>query len=222
MKLISGLLCFAALLPAQMKRDEILAIAQLAYIYAYPMVLMEETRAGGGLNRLNHRPAYLEPENRQVIRPNADTLYSSSWIDLSTEPVVIKVPDSRGRYYLMHFLDDWTETFSVPGKRTTGTGEQWMVMVGLGWNGALPDKPVRIDAPTNIVWLIGRTQTNGAPDYESVRGFQREMRMMPLSAHPDGVAPALPAPAAGQSASPRRCGFARWMRERFSPGLPKP
>ena len=202
MKLIIGLLCFAALLPAQMKSDEIRAIAQRAYIYAYPMVLMEETRAGAGLNRLNHAQAYPEPESRQVIRPNADTLYSSSWIDLSTEPVVIKVPDSGGRYYLMQFLDDWTETFSVPGKRTTGTGEQWMILVGPGWKGVLPEKTVRIDAPTNIVWLIGRTQTNGLADYENVHAFQREMRMMPLSAYPDGAAPARPAPVAGQPASP--------------------
>jgi hypothetical protein len=188
---------------------EIREIAQKAYVFAYPLVLMEFTRrnavehptslGSAETNQFTHAPAFPDSRFRQVVRPNADTLYSSSWLDLSKEPLLLHVPDTHGRYYLMHFLDAWTETFSVPGKRTTGTSEGWFVMVGPGWTGKLPARVQRIDAPTNMVWLIGRTQTNNASDYDNVHALQRGYVLMPLSLYPDGprAARARP-PAAGQ------------------------
>src|SRR5215813_8128913 len=147
-------------------------LAQRAYIYAYPLVLMETTRGVMPVNRFTHIPQFPRPDSRQVIRPNADTLYSSAWLDLSQEPILIHVPDSGGRFYLLQFMDAWTETFANPGKRTTGTGEQWCAITGPNWAGELPEHVTRFDAPTNIVWLLGRTQTNSAADYANVRAFQ--------------------------------------------------
>jgi len=191
--LAAGLLPVHAQAPSP---DEVRAIAQRAYIFAYPMVLMEYTRRnavgpnGAGANRLAHAQTFPLAGPGNVIRPNADTLYSSSWLDLSDEPVMLHVPDTHGRYYLMQFMDAWTETFSVPGKRTTGTDEGWFAIVGPGWAGHhLPDGAQRIDAPTNMVWLIGRTQTNGPSDYDNVHAIQRGYRLMPLSRYPDGVPP---------------------------------
>jgi hypothetical protein len=92
----------------------------------------------------------------------------------------------------MQFMDAWTETFDVPGKRTTGTGERWFAICGPGWKGTLPERATRIDAPTNMVWLLGRTQTNVASDYENVRAIQRGYVLMPLSLYPDGPKPAEP------------------------------
>jgi hypothetical protein len=66
------------------------------------------------------------PGIRQIVRPNADTLYSTAWLDLAQEPILIHVPDSDGRFYLLQFMDAWTETFADPGKRTTGTAEAWL------------------------------------------------------------------------------------------------
>jgi hypothetical protein len=108
------------------------------------MVLMEYTRRnavgpdGARANMLLNVAAFPAAGVGNVIRPNADTLYSSAWIDLSKEPVMLHVPDTHGRYYLMQFMDAWTETFSVPGKRTTGTDEGWFAIVGPGWSGRLP------------------------------------------------------------------------------------
>jgi hypothetical protein len=83
-------------------------------------------------------------------------------------------------------MDAWTETFADPGKRTTGSAEAWLAIVGPNWKGNLPEHVTRLDAPTNLVWLLARTQTNGASDYDNVHAFQRGMRMMPLSAYPNG------------------------------------
>jgi hypothetical protein len=166
---------------------EIRAIAERAYIYAYPMVLMEYTRRNAPFaNQFANAQTFPDAKFRAVIRPNADTLYSSAWLDLSKEPLVLKVPDTHDRYYLMQFMDAWTETFSVPGKRTTGTGEKWFAIAGPNWNGRLPANAERIDSPTNMVWLLGRTQTNGPSDYENVHAIQRGYVLMPLSLYPDG------------------------------------
>jgi hypothetical protein len=175
------------MLNAQITPAEAREIAQRAYLYAYPLVLMEATRGEMPVNRFTHVPQFPRPDSRQVIRPNADTLYSTAWLDLSREPILIHVPDSGGRFYLLQFMDAWTETFADPGKRTTGTGEQWFAIVGPHWTGNLPEHVTRSDSPTNMVWLLGRTQTNGISDYDNVHAFQQGMRMMPLSECPGGV-----------------------------------
>jgi hypothetical protein len=136
------------------------------------------------INHLTHVAAFPDASFRLIVRPNADTLYSTSWLDVSKEPMLLHVPDSGGRFYLLQFMDAWTETFADPGKRTTGTGEGWFAIVGPGWSGKLPDDVIRLDAPTNHVWLLGRTQTNGASDYDRVHVFQQGMRLVPLSEFP--------------------------------------
>jgi hypothetical protein len=157
---------------------------ELAYIYAYPLVVMEATGAAMPLNHLTHVAEFPDANFRLIVRPNADTLYSTAWLDVSKEPLLLHVPDSGGRFYLLQFMDAWTETFADPGKRTTGTSEAWYAIVGPGWSGSLPDHVVRLDAPTNHVWLLGRTQTNGASDYDNVHTFQHGMRLVPLSEYP--------------------------------------
>ena len=184
----AAVVSISAIAAAQPSPEEIRTIAERGYIFAYPIVLMEYTRraamergtlgAPGGPNQFTHAQQFPDDRFHQVIRPNADTLYSSSWIDLSKEPVLLHVPDTHDRYYLMQFMDAWTETFSVPGKRSTGTGEGWFAIVGPNWKGTLPERAQRIDAPTNMVWLIGRTQTNGASDYENVHAIQRGYQLM--------------------------------------------
>lgn len=164
--------------------SEVKAIAEGAYIYAYPLVLLEETMAALPVNSLIHVSAFPDAKFRLIVRPNADTLYTNAWLDLSKEPVLLHVPDSGGRFYLLQFMDAWTETFADPGKRTTGTGEAWFAIVGPGWSGQLPEHVTRLDAPTNQVWLLGRTQTNGSSDYDNVHTFQHGMSLLPLSEFP--------------------------------------
>jgi len=186
MRLLVTPLLAAATLHGQNTPAGLRDIAERAYIYAYPLVLLEATRGAQSVNQFTHVPQFPRPDIRQIVRPNADTLYSTAWLDLAKEPILIHVPDSGGRFYLLQFMDAWTETFADPGKRTTGTTEAWFAVVGPNWKGTLPEHVTRLDAPTNIGWLLGRTQTNGASDYDNVHAFQRGMRMMPLSAYPNG------------------------------------
>ena len=105
-------------------------IAEEVYLYAYPLVLLDETMRGLPSNHLMHVSAFPDASFRFIVRPNADTLYTNAWIDVSAEPILLHVPDSGGRFYLLQFMDAWTETFADQGKRTTGTSEAWFALVG--------------------------------------------------------------------------------------------
>lgn len=168
-------------------------LSREAYVYLYPLVTMEISRrqatnleAGvrpgfGPANTFNHLRSFPDADFRAVVRPNFDTLYANAWLDLTEGPVLLHAPDTDDRYYMLPFLDMWTDVFATVGKRTTGTGEQDYVIVGPDFEGDLPaDVPV-IHAPTPYVWIIGRIQTNGPADYAAVAAVQDGMTLTPLA-----------------------------------------
>jgi hypothetical protein len=173
--------------------QEAFEIGVEAYTYLYPLVLMDTTRrqavnveAGktigrGPVNTFTHVPIFPPADFRHVVRPNFDTLYSIAWLDLTKEPMVVAVPDTQDRYYMLEMLDMWTDVFACPGKRTTGTGAGQFAIAPPGWQGRLPGDVQRIDAPTPFVWIIGRTQTNGTKDYQAVHKVQAGYTITPLS-----------------------------------------
>jgi hypothetical protein len=168
-------------------------IAVEAYLYLYPLVMMDvtrrqmtnaeaNTRVGfGPMNTFIHMRAFPPPEFRAVPWANFDTLYSLAWLDLTIEPLILSVPDTAGRFYLLPVQDMWTDAFAVPGKRTTGTGAAHFALMAPGWRGQLPAGIGRITAPTPVVWIIGRTQTNGSEDYPVVHRIQDGFTVTPLS-----------------------------------------
>jgi hypothetical protein len=163
-----------------------------AYIYAYPMIMMEITRRVGTnveaprgpfapMNQFAHLRVFPDHTFKEVVRPNADTLYSVVWFDVSKEPQVLSVSDTGGRYYMLPMLDMWTDVIAAPGSRTSGTKAANFAIVGPRWQGDLPDGVERVRSPTNVGWIIGRTQTNGTADYENVHGIQDGYKLTPLS-----------------------------------------
>jgi hypothetical protein len=180
--------------PAQaITEDEAHSIGVNAYLYFYPLVTMDITRKqlsnqepgpgslGGPMNRFANIQAFPAADMRVVVRPNFDTLYSSGWLDLTKEPVVVSAPDTGGRYYLLPMLDMWTDVFASPGWRTTGTGAGNFLVTPPGWSGSVPAEFTRIDAPTPYVWIIGRTKTDGPADYDAVHKIQEGYKITPLS-----------------------------------------
>jgi hypothetical protein len=144
------------------------------------------TFARAPMNQFANVPAFPDATFTDVTRPNVDTLYSLMWFDVSQEPLLISVPDSGGRFYLLQMCDMWTDVFDSPGKRTTGTIAQVLAIAGPDWQGQLPAEATPIHCPTGIGWIIGRTQTNGKADYEAVRKFQAGLKCHP--AQPMGEA----------------------------------
>ena len=182
--------------------EEAYAIGVDAYLYFYPIVTMDITRKQisniepgkgfcGPMNTFVNLSEYPPADMKTVVRPNFDTLYSSAWLDLTKEPMIVSVPDTGGRYYLLPMLDMWTDVFASPGWRTTGTGGGDFIIVPPGWRPDLRDRLIekfnlpketqRIDAPTPYVWIIGRTKTDGPQDYEAVHKIQAGYKITPLS-----------------------------------------
>ena len=171
--------------PALPPDEEAREIAVDTFIYGYPLVLMEMSRRSmldTPMNRFSHRAAFPDASITDVVRPNADILHSSLWFDVLRDPLLISVPDSRGRYYLLPMLDMWTDVFAVPGARTTGTGPQIIALVGPRWQGALPEGVQLIRSPTAMGWIVGRTQTKDAEDHDLVHHFQDGLRAVSLGA----------------------------------------
>jgi hypothetical protein len=188
---------------AAISEPEAHAIGVEAYLYFYPLVTMELTRqqltniepgkepGHGPMNSFANIPEFPSADFKGVVRPNFDTLYSIAWLDLTKEPMIVSVPDTGGRYYLMPMLDMWTDAFAAPGWRTTGTQAGHFLVVPPGWRLDLRDKFVekfklpketqRVEAPTPYVWIIGRTKTDGPPDYDAVHKTQAGFKIAPLS-----------------------------------------
>jgi len=177
-------------------------VAQDAYIYGYPLVTMEMTRriitnvasvvgTRGPMGQLIKLRQYPDASFRDVTAPNADTLYTSAFIDVGKEPWVLGIPDMKDRYYLFPMLDGWTDVFQVPGKRTTGTGAQTYAITGPGWKGTLPTGVKEYKSPTSIVWILGRIYCTGTPeDYAAVHALQDQCTLVPLSAYGKPYTPA--------------------------------
>jgi len=185
----------AKALEALAKEKEAQEAAIDAYIYAYPLVTMEMTRrvmtnvanaeaTRAPMGQFVRARNYPDASYKDVTAPNADTLYTTTWIDVSKEPWILSVPDMKGRYFLFPMLDGWTNVFQDPGKRTTGTKAQKYAITGPGWSGALPEGVTEYKSATGLVWILGRIYCTGTPDdYKAVHALQDQVSVVPLSAY---------------------------------------
>ena len=170
-------------------------LATDAYIYGYPLVTMEMTRrvitnvarpegTKAPMGHIIKLRQYPDASFRDVTAPNADTLYTTAFVDVGKEPWVLSIPDMKGRYALFPMLDGWTDVFQVPGKRTTGTNAQTYAITGPGWKGTLPPGVREYKSPTSIVWILGRIYCTGTPeDYKAVHELQDQCKLVPLSSY---------------------------------------
>lgn len=184
------------------KEHEAKDIGIEAYEYAYPLVTMELTRrvstnvaapegSKAPMTQFAKLRGYPAVDDHTVTAPNADTLYTIVWLDVSKEPCIISAPDMKGRFFLLPILDGWTTVFADPGKRTTGTGAQKFAITGPGWTGTLPAGVTEYKSPTGMVWLLGRIYCTGTPDdYKAVHALQDQMSAVPLSSYGKSFTPA--------------------------------
>ncbi|WP_413582553.1 DUF1254 domain-containing protein [Bdellovibrio sp. HCB288] len=178
---------------------DIQKMTEQAYIYAYPLVLMGISRdvmtatprasqSRAPLNQISNKRSFPDANFTDVVSPNADTLYSSAWLDLSEEPMVLSIPDAGKRYYMMPLLSAWTDVFASPGSRTTGYKKGNYAITGPNWTGTLPANVVQIKSPTNSVWMIGRTKASKS-DFATAHKFQDGLRITPLNEFGKNISP---------------------------------
>jgi len=185
------------------------ALAQEAVTYAFPLYEMARMRAAtspqrvdaaGGApapqrwcNVFTHARRLLGPGKSRVVTPNNDTLYTNAWLDLRDGPLVIDVPDTAGRYYVLGLLDFYTNPFAHLGLRRTGTAARSFLVTPPGWHGELPAgldaEGAHVRAPTPWVWVIGRILVDGPGDLEAVHALQDGIVVRSLADWRAGAAP---------------------------------
>jgi DNA sulfur modification protein DndE len=156
-----------------------------AYIYAYPLVLMDitkcQTMGNIFVNRLINVRTFPDPSTKSVVRPSNDLLYSSAWLDLSSGPIIMHLPNFGNRYYLMPLMDVWSNVFASLGTRTTGNNVGDYAIIGPNWRGTLPAGVTAIKSPTNTVWLLGRLYClRTQEDLKAVHSLQDQITLKPL------------------------------------------
>jgi hypothetical protein len=171
-----------------------------AYLYGFPLVfnLDQVTRyvtEGVGanpaapFNSFSHARKLAGPQDT-FVTINNDTVYSMAQIDLSVGPVSLHVPDTGGRYYVLQFVDAWTNNFAYVGHRATGTAEGDFLLVPPDWDGAAPEAHTVIRFPTTVASIVGRWSVAGDDDLPAVHALQDATTLTPLdpAAEPVGLA----------------------------------
>ncbi|MGA2884007.1 MAG: DUF1254 domain-containing protein [Halobacteriota archaeon] len=193
-------------------------IAAAAYVFGYPLVFNDVLKDHQTAVPAPNATLGVAPVN-QLVRPYqvqqieklqastypiTDASYVGAWLNLTKEPMVLSVPASNGRYYVMMLEDAWTNDLSSVGPRTTGNGSGNFAVVGPGWNGTLPSNVTRIQSSTNTVWLAGRTQENGPADLPATAAFLDNVTLTPLSEWGTNYTPPATVPVTSNvSADPR-------------------
>jgi hypothetical protein len=158
-----------------------LQAATAAYVYGFAPVSIAQTTQRFPENSLISIAALTTPESKTVVLPNHDTAYTVARLQLSQGPRVLNVPDTHGRYYVIQLLDAYSNTFAYVGRRTTGTKAGAYVIVPPGYKGSLPAGVKRIQSPTNLIWVLGRTLVQDQADMAAVSDLIADYRITSLA-----------------------------------------
>jgi len=173
------------------------AVAQMAYVWGWPMVNMHNRRAAitqapepGRLNGV--LPAaprgqvamlndYIDPGQTFIACPNQDVVYGLGFFSLDQEPVVVQVPDFGDRFWVYAFYDARTDQFGELGKPYKSK-PGFYLLAGPNWKG---EKPAGIEAvfrsPTEMANAIPRVFMDDTPeDRKAIQLLINQIVVYPL------------------------------------------
>ena len=174
-----------------------------AYMFGFPLVFnldqvtrYETTGVGknpaAAWNTFSHART-LADHNDTFVTINNDTLYSMAQLDLSVGPILLSVPATAGRYFVLQFVSAWTDNFAYIGHRATGSDAAQFLLVPHDWAGDAPAATTVVRVPTRIASIVGRWAVSGDDDLPEVHALQDATTLAPLDA--TAVPKGLPHPA---------------------------
>lgn len=163
-------------------------LSQLAWLWTSPegKAIMERNGQNGPwapMNSFWHAPRVAAPGNSTGGTPNADTLYSVAWLDLSREPLVLSVPPVVDRFYAIQMAGIDSDNFAYVGTVATGTAANNYLIAGPGWTGQAPSDVLDVlpRSHTPVVFVLGRTEVLGDHDVPVANALQQRYQLTPLS-----------------------------------------
>ncbi len=179
----------------------ILGLLNQAYIYSFPLVLMDVTKekttntevatyTQAPINQFVHVPAFADANAKDIVLPNVDTLYSQAFLDLSESPVIMEMPKTD-RYCIMQLMDAFTNTVEIV-ECMYQEGRTTYIITGPDFEGEIPNGMIEIKCPTNMAWILGRTvcadnENNAADGWIITRTIQYQMKMYTLEQYESGT-----------------------------------
>jgi len=182
------------------------SVGMAAFVYGYPLLESMRTcavqtgarpapgrsAACAPIDQLLHWAGPTQAEDRDVVTPANDLMYSTAWIQLASGPRWLTVPpaaEDPGRYFVLALYDAYTENFENLGPRQCAPGGEQVLLVGPGHAGPLPDGVRVVHAPTNLVWLLARILVVDADDLPAARRLQARIGLAPLADTPAAAPP---------------------------------
>lgn len=147
-----------------------------------------------GFNRFRHDRALAGPGYQPFKTPNADTLYSNAWLDLTRGPVILEVPETNGRYYTVNFLDAYANATNISTRTHGNEGGRYFI-VPAAWDGEAPKDARLFRVTTPYVWILMRVLVGNAREIPEATALQDRFRIIPTRSTGSSSAPAaFPAP----------------------------
>ncbi len=185
--------------PPRARSSDAVTACRNLFLYGLPVLEMARARdrtLGPRPNVFRHVRRLASAASRHVTTPNADTLYSSAWIDLRAGAVEVDVPVTGDRYFSLAFLDMFSNNFYVLSPRAASGNVHKVILVPPD---VMPGKG-EVRAPTWWVWAQARTLVLSEHDLPGAHAVQDTLSIAgPAGRAPDPAA-AREAPAYAQLA----------------------
>ncbi|MGW6378124.1 DUF1254 domain-containing protein [Rhodococcus sp. NPDC055112] len=183
---------------------ELKDLAAKAYVFGFPLVFNLDqvhryvttgvgANAAAPFNTFSHAGSLAGPKDT-FVSINNDTVYSMAQLDLTDGPLLLEVPDTDGAYYVLQFVDAWTNNFAYVGKRATGTVAGRYLLTPPGWSGETPGGVTRIAFPTTVASIVGRWACAGEADLPRVHALQEQLTLTPAGAQAQPAGLPIPDP----------------------------
>lgn len=148
-----------------------------------------DDKGNAPVNSFSNASGFATADDRTVVAPNTDTLYSIAHLDLGRGPIVLSHPDMGKRYYSFELLDPYTNVIDIPGIREDGPKAG---SFEISWSGKPGDKVQGarvIHSKYRRVWVIGRTLATDRADQRKARKLMARYRLTPLGGKSEHFAP---------------------------------
>lgn len=199
--LLVVLLTFGCGAKEKIKEEAAYVYGMEEYVYGFPLVLMDVTKDvvtatakteeyKAPMNQFGRIRTYVNPDFKDIVRISVNSLWSHAFLDLDKEPMVVSIPDTKGRYLVMQALNMWTDDFASVGTRTPETRFGNFLITGPNWKGTAPaDIKQTYQCSTRFAWVLVQISANGPQDYPEIHALQDQLKVTPLSAWGTPYAP---------------------------------